>query len=410
MADGEGIAPFSETFEIGEGDFTQEITPPGKIKKMMIISVKNGIDGENLSGVIIRFKKQNSRNVSEEITDDKGNSQVIVEDTGAYIVEAEKKGFINSRQEIYYTKINQDMNHFVLLMMPVEAPQSNKPIITQDGVELPPKVRLRMIFYTDQHHEAATPLLFIKGSNEEEPESIIQGEGEFTDEGRTYAKIQRAGQTQWFYAEVESNQDEWIRITSQSSDNKTPNFGELDKHILTNIKMQGVRFSLYSDNRELGHVSPSYKNQYYNNWDIGYLNPLQKKFLQTNMFVNNDAIKDRRKLMKSYFKFVKYLNSQNQYFNISLIFGFNEGTFKFDDYYISPEKFFSRLKQLDVQWYSENLPENSEKALEQKNDVELFQSHLTKSFMNIFGEISLKQVAEKLSPHIGLNHRKSVSK
>lgn len=406
MADGEGIAPFSETFVISEGDFTQEITPPGKIKKTMIVSVKNGIDGENLSGVIIRFKKQNSRNVSEEITDEKGNSQVEVEDTGAYIVEAEKKGFINSRQEFYYTKINQDMNNFVLLMMPVEVPQSNKPIITQDGVELPPKVRLRMIFYTDQRREAATPLLFIKGSSEEAPEGIIQGQGEFIDENRTYAKIQRAGQTQWFYAEVESNQDEWIRIVSQIPGNEAPSLGQLDKHILTNIKMQGIRFSLYSDNRELGHVSPSYKNEYEGNWDIGYLNPFQKKFLQTNMFVNYDAITNRRKLMKSYFKFVKYLNAQNQYFNISLIFGFNEGTFKFDDYYISPEKFISRLKQLDVQWYSENLPEDSEKAQEQKFDVELFQNHLTKSFMNIFGEISLKQVAEKLSSHIGLNHRK----
>jgi hypothetical protein len=379
---------------------------------MMLVKVCNGVNGEVLSGAIIRFKKKNSRQVYEEVADKKGSCPVTVEDTGTYIVEAEKKGFINSRQEFCYTKINLDMDHFTILMMPVEAPASNKPIITNEGVELPAKVRLRMIIYTDHHYKQSSPIIFIKGSNVDQPESKIEDEGEFTDKDRTYVKSERVGgKDGWFYYELQSNQDEWFRLVAQVSGFRLPKLDELDKHMMTNIKMEGVKFSLYSDNRELGHVSPTYKYEFNSFWDIGYMNPLQKKFMQSNMFVNNDAIVTRKTIMKPYFKFMKYLNTQNQYFNISLIFGFNEGTFKFDDYYISQDQFMSSLKQLDVQWFSDRLPEDSEKAKENKFDVELFQTYFTKSFMNIFGEISLKQVTEKISPHIGVNHKtKTVSK
>jgi hypothetical protein len=418
LAEGEGIYQFSETFEIGEEDVTEDVTPQAKQKKIILVKVCNGVNGEVLSEAIIRFKKKDSRQVYEQASDIKGGCPVTVEDTGTYLVEVEKKGFISSRQEFFYTKINLDMDHFTVLMMPVEVPTSKKPIITDEGVELPAKVRLRMIIHTDHYFKQSSPVIFIKGSNVHQPESKIEDEGEFTDEDRTYVKsVKVGGKEGWYYYELQSNQDEWFRLVAQVSGFRYPKLELLDKHMMTNIKMEGVKFSLYSDNRELGHMSPTYKFENNSYWDIGYINPLQKKFMQSNMFVDKHAIVTRSTMMTSYFRFMKYLNTQNQYFNISLIFGFNEGTFKFDDYYITQDQFMSSLKQLDVQWFSERLPEDGKKAKRVKktkkieNDVELFQTNFTKSYMNIFGEISLKQVTEKITPHIGVTHKtKTVSK
>ena len=71
MADGEGVTQFSQTVHISEGDVEMKFTPE-KEKHHMILLTRNGQTGEDLSGVIIRFKNKTSRHVTELITDDKG--------------------------------------------------------------------------------------------------------------------------------------------------------------------------------------------------------------------------------------------------------------------------------------------------------------------------------------------------
>mmetsp|Transcript_887 Transcript_887/g.768 ORF Transcript_887/g.768 Transcript_887/m.768 type:complete len:138 (-) Transcript_887:36-449(-) len=131
------------------------------------------------------------------------------------------------------------------------------------------------------------------------------------------------------------------------------------------------------------------------------LNPVQKKFLQTNMFVRNDENITRKHMLKPYFRLVKYLNNQNKFYNFSMIFGFNEGTFKFDDYHISSLDFYQKLKNLEIEWINPNLPEG-EKHENARLDSEHFFSYLSSAMQNILGEISLKRVTEKLGPHLGL--------
>lgn len=108
--------------------------------------------------------------------------------------------------------------------------------------------------------------------------------------------------------------------------------------------------------------------------------------------------------MKYFFKLFKYLNEQNGYYNFSMIFAFNEGTFKYDDYYISEQQFINRLSQLDIQWISENVTEKIEVQQRQEAVNEFFQ-HLANGFKNVFGEICLKKVVERLEPHLGPNQQ-----
>lgn len=109
--------------------------------------------------------------------------------------------------------------------------------------------------------------------------------------------------------------------------------------------------------------------------------------------------------MKYYFKLFKYLNDQNPYFNFSVLFGFNEGIFKFDDYHISENQFIDRLSQLDIQWISDNVTDK-DKLAEHEDDLHRFYRHLTNGFKTIFNEVILKRVVERLEPHVAVNLQK----
>ncbi len=170
------------------------------------------------------------------------------------------------------------------------------------------------------------------------------------------------------------------------------------------MKIPQARFILYSDNRELGKVSPSYSEDYHPIWDIGLLNPAQKKFMQTNFFVREDEYLTRKSMLRPYFKYIKYLNNQNEYYNFSMIFGFNEGTFKFDDYHIKPIDFYSRMKELDVEWVNPEL--EGEKHEEARMDFEHFIHYMSTCMTNVLGEVPLKKVQEKFGPHLNVNPKK----
>ena len=399
MADGEGLAQYSETVEISDDDMTKEIILKKKEKQVVCLYVRNGESGEDLSGVIIRFKKKTSRHVSEGVTDDNGVWTVFVDDFGNYQIEAEKKGFINSRLEFGFTKVNKDLNQIAVIMLPVEKPISQK----VNGEELP-AVRLRIISYIDHKHDSGPPSIHFKSyEGEEHSEKIVYPDQEIYEENFTLI-FKRAGNANWYYGEIETNRDEWLRIYSPIQGLKEPTYEEIDQFSIANLKIPEARFTLYSDNRELGKVSPSLSAQYGPVWDIGILNPVQKKFLQTNFFVNDGDLK-RKEMLKPYFRFIKYLNNQNEYYNFSIIFGFNEGIFKFDDYHIKPIDFYSRLKALDVDWVNPDLPEG-EKQEEEKLESEFFFNYLSGSLTNILGEIALKRVTERFGPHLGLALKK----
>jgi hypothetical protein len=160
LADGEGFQSYSETIDIQEGDFSQEMIMQKKQAVNAIVVTQDGITGENLSGVIIRFKKKTSRHVCEGVTEEMA-CIFQIDSTGCYQVEAERKGYINARQEFYYTKMNQtdgqQMVQFNVIMMPVGLPPLQKSIIAQDGNELPPMTKLRVIIDIADEHLRSPP-------------------------------------------------------------------------------------------------------------------------------------------------------------------------------------------------------------------------------------------------------------
>lgn len=121
---------------------------------------------------------------------------------------------------------------------------------------------------------------------------------------------------------------------------------------------------IYSDNRLVKTVyPPTFSHKSYV-WDLGFFNPFTHKFFETNCLRESDKhIGDDQKYL---FKLYKYLNEQNEYYNFSLIFGFNEGVFQFDDYNIPEKQFIDRLYQLDVKWISEKVTEDQ---LNQKQEA-----------------------------------------
>lgn len=106
--------------------------------------------------------------------------------------------------------------------------------------------------------------------------------------------------------------------------------------------------------------------------------------------------------MKQFFKFFKYLNENNTFYNFSLIFGFNEGIFKNDDYHISETQFIQRMQHLDIQWISEKITDPKDLAAH-KEELHNFFIHLSNGFKNFYGEVCLKKVVERLESHLGLS-------
>lgn len=358
----------------------------------VVVTVQEGVYGQYIEGAIVRFKKKNSRHVAEGITE-QSVCLFTIDSTGCFQVEVEKKGYINARQEFYHTKLteNHDSDNitFKVIILPVLPPSIGKSIGNEDGNQNLPMSKLRVIIDTSGCNVVNPPRFFYKEKDENSEEPV-----------NCNISVEKAGD--WFYGVIESNQDMWIRILVEISDLKTSSYSLLDKHALTNMKYNNCRMILYSDNRELGHVSPYLKSSFLPVWDIGLLNVVQKKFLQTNTFITPESV-EKKRLQKFFLKFVKYLNEQNQFYNFSLIFGFNEGVFKFDDYYIPADQFISRLSQLDIAWINENAKE--EIIQEQKSDLEEFFEYMKNAFTNIFGEVPLKRVTERLSPHLALAHK-----
>jgi hypothetical protein len=159
---------------------------------------------------------------------------------------------------------------------------------------------------------------------------------------------------------------------------------------------------IYTDNRQVGCMTPPSFHKIGDVWDLAFFNPIMKKFIQINTFKEYEC--EREYLMKFYFKFFKYLNQQNQFYNFSIIFGFNEGAFKYDDYHIPEEKFISRLRQLDIQWISEHIKDEKE-LQEQQDNLEIFFMAVANACKNFFGEVCLKKVVERFEPHIGVGQK-----
>lgn len=152
-------------------------------------------------------------------------------------------------------------------------------------------------------------------------------------------------------------------------------------------------------------MSPSFSEDYHPIWDIGLLNPSQKKFVQTNFFVRDDDYLTRKSMMRPYFKYLQYLNNQNEYYNFSYIFGFNEGVFKFDDYHITALNFYSRMKALDVEWINPEIPEG-EQHEEARLDFENFLHYISTAMASVIGEVPLKKVTERFGPHLNTAAKK----
>lgn len=123
--------------------------------------------------------------------------------------------------------MNQEMDQLTLLMLPVEPP-AKKP--EGNGEEVKPTVRLRMIFYVDNAHESGPPMIKYKkeAEGEESTEETLTPSGEILEDN-FYFKIRRAGDSNWYYGEIETNKDKWIRFYQPIANLKVPTYEEIDQ-------------------------------------------------------------------------------------------------------------------------------------------------------------------------------------
>lgn len=295
-------------------------------------------------------------------------------------------------------------------------PPMPKPKSVEGSDEVPAqKVKFRMIF-SRGFSTKGTVEPFIMGckqvKEDEEPEEFVAScDNSSYDDGHTSVSIKNIDAEGGYYVELITDQDDWFRIGADFHGINQTNKMLLNPQLLCDMQVSNAYVMIFTDNRQVGCIKPSSTDATEGQWDIGFFNPIQKKFIQTNVLMPSDSspYKLTRKLfMKYYFKLFKYLNEQNAFYNFSLIFGFNEGAFKFDDYMISSNQFIDRLSQLDIQWISKNVMEEQHKEHAKTNSLQSYQEelheffkHLANCFSTIYGEVCLKKVTERLEPHLG---------
>lgn len=164
---GEGLKEYNQVVQITQGNMNAEIQLQKPSKKQIIVWTHDATNGEPLAGVILKWRKKASKQVTEGLTAKEGVFCFVIEENGTYIIEAEKKGYINYHREIFKVKGNEKENNVRVTMLPVELPQSIKASEENKEGKLPQMTRFRMVYSLDSDEKLVYPHIFGKTEEKE---------------------------------------------------------------------------------------------------------------------------------------------------------------------------------------------------------------------------------------------------
>lgn len=177
----------------------------------------------------------------------------------------------------------------------------------------------------------------------------------------------------------------------------------IDPTFTSKLQSANLIIHIFSLNSVIGphtHLATLYPPSFTNNmeyWDLGYVSPLQGKFISMN------GMSKQSLTWKTHSKyFMRFLQQFNQMpsFNIKKEFQFNlvNGVFKFDDFFMNHQLFIDVLKDMEF------VKDDKEKEIHE------FYEHVANWCKSVLGEVSLKKLKELLEPHIGVKGAGSPSK
>jgi len=148
VAKGEGLSEYNNIMDIPEGNVYEEIHMQKPLKKQIYVRTYDAIKGEPLGGVIVKWRKKASRHISEGLTRKEGLLGYVIDENTTYVIEAEKKGYVNYYREVVMTKGNQKTSDVRVPMIPVELPLK-QPSEADDKAQIMPKARYRIVLSSD---------------------------------------------------------------------------------------------------------------------------------------------------------------------------------------------------------------------------------------------------------------------
>lgn len=427
VAKGREIKEFSEIITIEEQITKLDFTPQQDYRKEISIQAFNAETGEDLSNVLLRLRKTNSKISSEGLTRTQGDYVYTIDANSPHYLEAERKGFIPYFLEINQTKGNEGNPIVKVPMVPIV--KAKKMIIadpeTKEETEMKPNL-FRVVLISDDESSMNSLSLSLHftvtnpENNEEEEISISEQNPSFESDSLNfeYKNHGNYGMLASFQTVGNGHANKWARVTAEfGSDSLTDSSAfQFDHNFKNTLQDHNVKALIFNDKKLVSVVySPSFiTDMAY--WDIGFINPAKNKFIKVNAAQKMPIT--AKSYTRFYMRFYKHLNEQGSSFNIKSKLGFEEesAVLKGDDNVITKDKdFIAAIQSLDINWISDNLLEGADERSEgtpnikddklKTREAELneFYHILANGFRNIFGEISFKTTQSLLEPHLGIN-------
>ena len=141
-------------------------------------------------------------------------------------------------------------------MLPVELPQTIK--ASEESKEGQPlqMTRFRMVFSTDSNEVPVSP--YITGRNDQKDENAKVNDFEVDPPQPHYQDscnnitLHQIQQYKGYYVEIESNHDEWLRISAFTHGHAQLGEDKLDKSFLNGVQLHNVNVMIFTDNRQVG--------------------------------------------------------------------------------------------------------------------------------------------------------------
>ncbi|CAI2379497.1 unnamed protein product [Moneuplotes crassus] len=426
IAKGREIKEFSKIIEIREQLTNVSCTPEQDYQKEISVLAFNAMTGEELSNVLLRLRKGNSKISSEGLTKSKGGFVYTINENSPHCLQAERKGFIPSFLEINQTRGNESNSVVKIPMVPVQKIKKVEVTDheTKDITEMKPS-GFKVVLISDDESSLSSLSLSLSftiahpENDDEEEIQVSESCQQFDNETITmeYKDHGEFGKFIAFQAIGDESTNKWFRVSAKiNSPNLTdPSKFQLDQNFKNTLQDHNVKVLIFNHKRLISVVySPSFiTNMSY--WDIGFLNPSRNKFIKVN--ATQEEFVGAKSYTRFYMRFYKYLNEKGPSFNIKSKLGFDSQSaiLKSNDTVITDDKdFVKAIQSLDINWISENLLEGASERTEGmhtiKDDIlktreaELneFYKVLSNGFRNLFGEISLRMTQSLLEPHLGI--------
>lgn len=210
-------------------------------------------------------------------------------------------------------------------------------------------------------------------------------------------------------SEVISNEDTfgWFRLvgTHSSGELVTDDYINLDPNFKNRVQDLNYKLMVFDEKKLITILyAPDFVRDM-TTWDLGFFHPLTKKFLTVNSFVITEELQ-RKTFLKFYLNLFKFLNEQDEGFNLKHRFGFeySSSVLKLEDYVIQNQNdFIKAVYKLPIGWISANIKDN-QLLQTRKAELSQFVLDLASGFKNMFGEVSFNRLNEKLKQHIGVHH------